>query len=576
MRLDGLVALVSGAGRGLGRSHALLLGALGAKVLVNDTGKGLRGDGEEEEVARTVAEEIIRHGGKAAWSTRSAVDGDKLVEEAVQRFGRIDVLVLNAGILRSARLERMSDVNFDLMWQINMMGAYSAARAAVPHFVRQGYGRVIFTSSSSGVWGSFGGSNYGTCKYSLIGLLLSLSSQLAALPGDISASALLPGAATRMGGTVLGSGPAPEFGHPDLVSPVVAMLAGKKGAAQNGSPWYGGFGWFARLELEPRVDVPRIYAANARQAFRERRVVVVGIPGKSMSELCGRLESGGAKVGRVEVDGFSEEALEKVVGGLGGVDLCMFDWSEAPLASTYPWPTTADPDPALDAAKRDFAALHDRFLRTTFRACRLIYPHMRKVGYGRFVAFVRVDLGNEAPGVVGPEWNSVAFGIQGLLQVLSIESASFSVDISGSSLFLHPLAQVDSHTEGVRPAACLPVAAATLVPGFRGREAAVFNGTPFGWRVSPGFAVALPEPGNEGKHKGTLWNPEGVMRELEGGWEQAGDVYAEDWFPKDEPAIMEKSMDNARKWLAKHFPDYEMPSFTGAPAPRANSGGTKL
>lgn len=160
------VALVTGSGRGLGRSHALLLAALGAKVMVNDTGSATtKGDLDvTEPVAQQVAELIRSTGGEAAWTATSAVDGAALVRETVERFGRLDILVANAGVLRSARLERMSDLNFDLMWKVNMLGAYSAVRAAIPIFLSQGYGRVVLTASTSGIFGSFGGSN---CEFNV-------------------------------------------------------------------------------------------------------------------------------------------------------------------------------------------------------------------------------------------------------------------------------------------------------------------------------------------------------------------------------------------------------------------------
>jgi NAD(P)-dependent dehydrogenase (short-subunit alcohol dehydrogenase family) len=132
----------------------------------------------------------------------------------------------------------MSDTNFDLMWKINMLGAYSAIRAAIPHFLRQGHGRIVLTSSTSGIFGSFGGSNYGTCKNALVGMMPPLAALFDSLPGsvDVSISALCPMAATRMGGTVMKPPPSTEGLHPDLVAPTVAMLSSdEEGSRANGA-----------------------------------------------------------------------------------------------------------------------------------------------------------------------------------------------------------------------------------------------------------------------------------------------------------------------------------------------------
>lgn len=362
---------------------------------------------------------------------------------------------------------------------------------------------------------------------------------------DISISALCPMAATRMGGTVIAAPPSPEGSHPDLVAPTVAMMVSQEeGSRANGSIYHAGQGWYGRVELEPRIDAPRVYLSGpaAREAYKGLHVVVMGTGGKSLTELSGRMEKAGAKIVRVDINkGWSEDGLRAAIDNeLGGkVHLCMFDWSEAPLTTTHPFPTKpGQPDPEFRAALADFQQLHEKYLYSTFKVCRLLYGYMRKQNYGRFVSFVRVDMGNEALGVIGPEWNSVAYGIQGLFQVLSIESEYFDFDIAGSSLYLHPLATVDSQNEGVRPGACLPVVSKMLEKGYRGRDMVIFNGTPYAYRSSPGSFLDIPAPGSAEKFGGLMFEAGAIMAQTVDGWDRASDVYAEgSFYPKDEPEV---------------------------------------
>ncbi|KXS22488.1 NAD(P)-binding protein [Gonapodya prolifera JEL478] len=589
VRFDGQAIVVTGSGRGIGRSHALFFAARGANVVINDTGAPTtRGDAHSQaESAQSVAEDTARyiqhHGGPtASFTTVSAEFGDAVVRESIDKFGRLDVLVVNAGILRSARLERMSEQAFDAMWKVNVKGAYSAVRAAWPVFLKQGYGRIVLTSSTSGTFGSFGGSNYGTSKYCLIGLLLSISSLINSLPGnpDISISAVCPFAFTRMGSTVMKEPPSPEGFSPDNVSPVVAMLASREyGGSCNGDVWLAGYGHYARMELEPAIHLPRVYQSGGGRSYTGVRFLVVGSGSKSPRELSSRLSSSGGKVIEVDVvDGKWNEAsavkdIDAVFGG--ELDVCLFDWSDAPLPSKYPLAKTfsgslSDPDHA--SAVSDLESLHRAYLLPTLRIAQIAYARMRRKQqpFGRFVSFLRADIGREGARtddgelVVGPEWNSAAYGIHALLQVLTVESRFFDFDISGHSVVLHPVQLGDAG--GVRPGACLPVVADLLGGNGRGySKMCIFNGTSLAWHASPGSFLSTPPPRDISPYPSPFshFKIEETVAEVERGWEQAANIHANgSYWPKDEPEATAPATNYVNRWYARWFPSYS-PSGIG-------------
>ena len=199
MRFDGRVAVVTGASGGLGRQHALALAARGAKVVVNDLGGTLDGNGAAPSAALAVVEEIRRAGGQAIASGASVTDAaavQSMVDDAMKAWGRIDILVNNAGILRDKSFTKMTLDDFRLVVEVHLMGAVNCSKAVWDIMRAQNYGRIVMTTSSSGLYGNFGQSNYGAAKMALVGLMQTLSIEGA--KNNIHVNCLAPTAATRM------------------------------------------------------------------------------------------------------------------------------------------------------------------------------------------------------------------------------------------------------------------------------------------------------------------------------------------------------------------------------------------
>ena len=228
MSFAGKVAIITGAGGGLGREHALLLGAAGAKVVVNDLGGSVDGSGQGD-AADQVVEEIRALGGQAVANKDSVSDREgakRIVETAVKEFGSVDILVNNAGILRDKSFKKMSLDEWDIVINVHLNGSAYVSWYAWPIMYEKNYGRILFTSSVSGILGSFGQANYGAAKMGMVGLMNNLSREGAS--HNIHVNCLSPGAATRMTASVPGSEidadkPDPS-NHPKLVSPAALYL----------------------------------------------------------------------------------------------------------------------------------------------------------------------------------------------------------------------------------------------------------------------------------------------------------------------------------------------------------------
>jgi NAD(P)-dependent dehydrogenase (short-subunit alcohol dehydrogenase family) len=224
LRFDGRVAVVTGGGRGLGRSYAMLLASRGAKVVVNDPGSGLTGDGTDAGPADDVVREIAAAGGQAVASTDSvatAAGGKAIIDAALDMYGRIDILIHNAGIVRRASLKEMSYEDFDAVLDVHLRGAFNVVQQAFPVMCEAGYGRIVLTSSIGGLYGNHNVANYAAAKAGVIGL-----SNVAALegaPDGVTCNVIVPAAVTRMA-TGIDTSAYPPMG-PELVAPVVGWLA---------------------------------------------------------------------------------------------------------------------------------------------------------------------------------------------------------------------------------------------------------------------------------------------------------------------------------------------------------------
>jgi NAD(P)-dependent dehydrogenase (short-subunit alcohol dehydrogenase family) len=224
LRFDGRVAVVTGGGRGLGRSYALLLASRGAKVVVNDIGGDLTGEGVDVAPAEQVVGEITAAGGEAiacSASVSTGEGGDAIVRAALDHYGGIDILVHNAGNVRRASLKEMSHEDFDAVLDVHLRGAFNVVRPAFPIMCAAGYGRIVLTSSIGGLYGNHGVANYAAAKAGVIGL-----SNVAALEGaadGVTCNVIVPAAVTRMAAGIDTSA-YPPMGS-DLVAPVVGWLA---------------------------------------------------------------------------------------------------------------------------------------------------------------------------------------------------------------------------------------------------------------------------------------------------------------------------------------------------------------
>ncbi|OAH40958.1 short-chain dehydrogenase [Sphingobium yanoikuyae] len=224
LRFDDRVALITGAGRGLGRAYALLLAARGAKVVVNDPGVSMQGEGTDAGPAQSVVDEIRAAGGQAIASTDSVAapeGGQAMIDLARDHFGSIDILIHNAGIVRRGGLAELSYADFETVLDVHLRGAFHVVRAAFPHMCAANYGRIVLTGSINGLYGNAGVVNYSVAKAGMIGL-----SNVAAIEGaahGVKSNIILPGAVTRMAEGLDTSAYPPM--DPELVAPAVGYLA---------------------------------------------------------------------------------------------------------------------------------------------------------------------------------------------------------------------------------------------------------------------------------------------------------------------------------------------------------------
>ena len=224
---DGQVAIVTGAGHGLGRQHALQLAARGARVVVNDLGGAVDGTGADAGPAQQVVEEINATGGEAVANTDSVASqagGEAIVQTALDAFGRVDIVVNNAGILRDKAFHNLTPDLLDSVLQVHLYGAFWVTLPAWKLMREQNYGRVINTTSAAGLFGNFGQTNYGAAKMGLVGFTKALAQE--GRKRNVLANVIAPGARTRMTEDLLGS--TADSLNPEAVTPVVVFLASEQ------------------------------------------------------------------------------------------------------------------------------------------------------------------------------------------------------------------------------------------------------------------------------------------------------------------------------------------------------------
>jgi NAD(P)-dependent dehydrogenase (short-subunit alcohol dehydrogenase family) len=269
---DGKVAIVTGAGGGLGREHALLLASRGARVVVNDNGQGLHGEPEGTgNDAVAVAKEIEDAGGVAVADTNSVATGkggEAIVQTALDAFGQVDIVVNNAGILQDKTFHNMTEEMGHAVVDVHLHGAFNVTRPAWAKMREQGYGRVVNTASNSGLLGNFGQANYGAAKMGLVGFTRVLAAEGAKY--NIKVNALAPVARTRMTADLLG--PMADKVGPELVSPIVAWLV-HEDCPVTGEIYSAAGGRIARyfIGLTPGYYNPALTMEDVRDNFEQIR-----------------------------------------------------------------------------------------------------------------------------------------------------------------------------------------------------------------------------------------------------------------------------------------------------------------
>ena len=265
--LDGKSAVVTGAGRGIGRGIAKLLAAEGASVVVNDLGTALTGEGQDVSVAQQVVDEIIAEGGTAVANTDSVTDyeaAEAMIQQAIDNFGKLDILVNVAGILRDRMIFNMSEEEWDAVIAVHLKGTFNTCKWASVHFRERREGGRIINMSSNSAFGAPGQPNYAAAKAGIIGLTLNLANAMHRY-GGVTANAVLPSGATRMIDSipsaveaVADTGKLPSElaagteRDPDNVAPLVAFLASDEAADINGHI-FGSFGYNVTLMSQPKV-----------------------------------------------------------------------------------------------------------------------------------------------------------------------------------------------------------------------------------------------------------------------------------------------------------------------------------
>jgi NAD(P)-dependent dehydrogenase (short-subunit alcohol dehydrogenase family) len=249
IRFDGKVAVITGAGRGLGRDYALFLASRGASVVVNDLGGNPDGSGSSRTPAQEVVNKIRSFQGKAVANYNSVADPEqaaKIIDCAREHFGGVDILINNAGILRDKTFLKMDLTDFERVIKVHLMGPVYVTKAAFPLMRERNYGRIILITSSAGLWGNFGQINYTTAKMGLVGFMNTL--KLEGLKHNILINTVAPLAASRLGKGIFPDEVMETWMKPELVTPLVAYLCSEF-CVNTGDIFTAGLGFFARSQM---------------------------------------------------------------------------------------------------------------------------------------------------------------------------------------------------------------------------------------------------------------------------------------------------------------------------------------
>lgn len=240
------VVVITGAGAGLGKDYALYYGSRGAKVVVNDLGTSSSGEGTTHKSADVVVNEIKKNGGEAISNYDSVEFGEKIIKQTIDKYGRIDILINNAGILRDKAFKNLDKNDWDLIVKVHLNGAYACCKAAWPYMVKQKYGRIINVSSPSGLYGSFGQANYSMAKAGLIGFSKTLAMEGAKY--NIFTNVIAPIAATRMTEKLMAK-ELLDLMKVEYITPVVAYLT-HESCEENGAVYEVAGSWVSKLRVQ--------------------------------------------------------------------------------------------------------------------------------------------------------------------------------------------------------------------------------------------------------------------------------------------------------------------------------------
>ncbi len=307
LRFDDKVAIVTGAGGGLGRSHALLLAARGAKVVVNDLGGGFKGEGKSTSAADAVVDQIKKAGGTAVANYDSVTDGANIVKTAIDAFGKLDILINNAGILRDVSFAKMTDQDWDLVYKVHVEGTYKVTHAAWAAMRDAGYGRIVNTASAAGIYGNFGQANYSMAKLGIHGFTQTLA--LEGKKRNILVNTIAPIAGSRMTETVLPKELLDAL-KPEYVSALVATLV-HDSMEDSGGLYEVGGGFFAKLRWERstgktfrlgRAITPEMVADNWKNISQFDKTTHPGGIAESMQPIMENVEAGPSKGGNQFID----------------------------------------------------------------------------------------------------------------------------------------------------------------------------------------------------------------------------------------------------------------------------------